>query len=380
MKPLEMIESLVQFNTVSKESNLPLIEFVESYLNDFGIQSHRVPNDDGKKTNIYATIGPEEEGGVVLSGHTDVVPTDGQDWNTDPFRPVVADKKLYGRGTCDMKGFIGTVLALIPEMKQLSRPIHIALSYDEEIGCLGAPRMIDQLSKNIPRPEAVIVGEPTQMAAIAGHKGMVTLKTVVRGFETHSSQTHRGVSAVMTAARLVEYLSAMAEKLANETTRDNGFEPHHTTIHVGVIRGGTAINIVSRHCEFLWDIRCIPNDDPQTVIDEFNSFCLSEILPAMKSRNPKCFVETKVTATAPPFFAEESPAVALVEALTGLSSGSHAPYVAEAGQFQAAGFSTVVCGPGSIDQAHQPNEFISMAQIDGGEIFIRKLIDYLSYK
>jgi len=380
VKPLEMIERLVQFNTVSKESNLPLIEFVESYLDDFGIQSHRVPNDDGKKTNIYATIGPEEEGGIVLSGHTDVVPTEGQDWNTDPFLPVVEDKKLYGRGTCDMKGFIGTVLALIPEMNQLSRPIHIALSYDEEIGCLGAPRMINQLSKNIPWPEAVIVGEPTQMAAIAGHKGMVTLKTVVRGFETHSSQTHRGVSAVMTAARLVDYLSAMAEKLANETTRDTGFEPHHTTIHVGVIRGGTAINIVSRHCEFLWDIRCIPNDDPQTVIDEFNLFCLSEILPAMKSRNPKCFVETKVTAIAPPFFSGESPAVALVEALTGLSSGSHAPYVAEAGQFQAAGFSTVICGPGSIDQAHQPNEFISVAQIDRGENFIRKLIDYLSYK
>ncbi len=378
MKPLDMISRLVKFDTVSNNSNLPLIEFVENYLNDLHVSSQRVPNADGRKTNLFATIGPNEEGGIVLSGHSDVVPVDGQDWASNPFVPIIEDGKLYGRGTCDMKGFIGIVLALVPEMNRLSRPIHIALSYDEELGCLGAPRMIQEISNSLPSPEAVIVGEPTQMAAVTGHKGMATLKTTIRGFETHSSQTHRGVSAVMVAARLVTYLDTLASSLAIKTVEDSGFEPHHTTIHVGIIRGGTAINITSRYCEFLWDIRAIPSDDPQLIIDEFNSYCSKEILPSMKSRHPDCSIQTEITANAPAFLAEASPAAKLVQKLTGLGGNMHVPYVAEAGQFQAAGFCTVVCGPGSIDQAHQPDEYITLAQIDAGECFIRNLIRYLS--
>ena len=378
MNTLDMIGQLVAFNTVSSDSNLPVIEFIESYLDDLGIQSYRVPSDDGRKTNLYTSVGPEREGGVVLSGHTDVVPVEGQDWESDPFKAVVRNGCLYGRGTCDMKGFIGTALALVPEMKHLTRPIHFALSYDEEVGCLGAPRMIEKISQNLPTPEAVIIGEPTEMTTVTGHKGIVTLKTNVRGYETHSSQTQRGISAVMTAAKLVNYLDSMAQALAKETDPDTGFNPHHTTIHVGIIRGGTAINIVSRHCEFLWDIRNIPTDDPRALIDQFERYCRDEILPAMRSRHSGCFIETEVLSEAPSFTASDFPGLALIQSLTGLSDCGQVSYVAEAGQFQAAGFPTVICGPGSIDQAHQPNEFISLSEVETGELFLRNLIARLS--
>ena len=378
MTTLDLIQRLVQFNTVSRDTNLPLIEYVATYLDDFGIESYQVTSDDGKKSNLYASIGPEEPGGVVLSGHTDVVPVDGQDWESDPFNPEVKDHKLYGRGTCDMKGFIGTVLALVPEMNSLSKPIHLALSYDEELGCKGAPRMIRELSNKLAEPEAVIVGEPTRLSAITGHKGMVTLKTSIQGFEAHSSQTHKGVSAVMIAAKLVDTLNTMASQLADVTSKDTGFEPHHSTIHVGVIHGGTAINIISRHCEFQWDIRCIPSDDPQTIINEFEKFYQDEILPNMKHISNDCYITTETTASAPSFLMKESPASALMHALAIPAGDRYAPYVAEAGQFQAAGFPTVICGPGSIDQAHKPNEFIDLEQIEQGELFLRKLIQRLS--
>ena len=374
----QMIRRLVEFDTVSRESNLPLIEYVESYLDDLGVQSRRVANEDGLKSNLYATVGPEEEGGVVLSGHTDVVPVDGQDWATDPFALTQQGGRLHGRGTCDMKGFIGIALALVPEMKMLRRPVHFALSYDEEIGCRGAPAMINQLATELPAPRAVIVGEPTSMTAVTGHKGIVALKTTVRGYETHSSQTNRGVSAVMNAARLVSYLGAMAERLEKETPSDNGFNPHHSTVHVGVINGGTAMNIVSRHCEFVWDIRNIPGDEPQQLIDEFEVFCRDEILPGMRSRWSDCFICTEVIARAPEFAPAESAALELVQQLTGVAETGRGAYVAEAGLFQAAGFPTVMCGPGSIDQAHQPNEFISLEQVTAGEKFLRSVIEELA--
>ena len=240
------------------------------------------------------SIGPLEEGGVVLSGHTDVVPVDGQYWHTDPFLLTEDNGRLYGRGTCDMKGFIGIALSLVPDMKLLRRPIHLALSYDEEVGCRGAPAMIEQMVTDLPAPKAVIVGEPTSMSVVTGHKGIVGLKTTVRGYETHSSQTNRGVSAVMNAARLVSYLSAMAERLERDTPSDNGFNPHHTSIHVGVINGGTAMNIVSRHCEFVWDVRNIPGDDPDTLIGEFEKYCKEEVLPEMRQRWSECFIQTEV--------------------------------------------------------------------------------------
>ncbi len=374
----QLIRALVGFDTISRDSNLPLIEFVENYLDDQGIRSRRVPSPDGAKSNLVASVGPERAGGVILSGHTDVVPVDGQDWGTDPFGVVQAEGRLYGRGTCDMKGFIGIALALVPQMKTLRRPLHFALSYDEEVGCLGAPAMIETITAELPAPAAVIVGEPTSMAAVTGHKGIVALRTVVRGYETHSSQTQRGVSAVMTAARLVGYLGGMAEQLAADTEPGNGFEPHHSSVHVGIIRGGTALNIISRDCEFVWDIRNIPPDDPQVLVDQFEQYCRDEVLPEMRRRHPDCSITTELLAQAPAFGMSDSPALALVQSLTGQSNTGQVSYAAEAGLFQAAGLPVVLCGPGSIDQAHQPNEYISLSQVAAGEAFLRDLIGQLS--
>ena len=378
MTPIKMIERLIAFNTVSRDSNLELIEFVEEYLHGHGIDSTRVPNDNGDKSNLYATVGPQEAGGVVLSGHTDVVPVDGQSWDTDPFGVTPKEGRLYGRGTCDMKAFIAIGLALVPEMRKLKKPIHFALSYDEEVGCLGAPRMVRQMTERLPPPAAVIIGEPTSMDAVNGNKGVVALRTTVRGYETHSSQTNRGVSAVMTAARLVTYLNDMAGRLAQETPLDNGFDPHNTSIHVGVISGGTALNIVSRHCEFVWDIRNTPGDDPAKLIGEFERYCRDEILPNMRSRHAECFIKTENLSQVPALIPSESPALTLVQSLSGSNEVRQVAYGTEGGQFQEAQFPTVICGPGSIDQAHQPNEFISEAQVQEGEIFVRRLIERLS--
>ena len=373
-----MTEKLVGFNTVSRESNLPLIDFVQNLLGDQGIDSRRVPSADGKKSNLLATIGPNTEGGVVLSGHTDVVPVDGEDWTSDPFGLERRGDRLYGRGTCDMKGFIAIALALVPEMQQLRKPVHLALSYDEEIGCLGAPDMIDVIQREFPRPQGVIVGEPTRMGAVTGHKGIVALRTTVRGYEAHSSLTHQGVSAVMTAARLVSHLESVAEGLAATTPADNGFEPHFTTVHVGVIHGGTALNIISGECQFTWDIRNIPEEDPQVLIDQFETFCREEVLPGMRARHEGCGIDTQVFARCPAFDDTESSMLSLVQSLTGRFDTDRVAYAAEAGQYQGAGFPTVICGPGSIDQAHKADEYLEVSEVESCERFIRALIAELS--
>jgi acetylornithine deacetylase len=372
----EMTRRLVSFETVSRDSNLPLIEFIENCLDDYGVESFRVSNDDGSKANLVATIGPDEPGGVILSGHTDVVPVDGQAWSGNPFDPWVAHGRLYGRGTCDMKAFIAAILAALPRMKSLKRPLHLALSYDEEVGCLGAPRMIERIAEALPQCRAIIVGEPTSMQSVCAHKGIVALRTRVTGFEAHSSQTHRGVSAVMVAARLVTFLDDVARRLAQESKIDTGFEPPYTTVHVGVIRGGTAINIVSRDCEFIWDIRALPGEDVQTLIDEFEGFCRDQILPDMRTRHQGASIVTEITANAPGFeVTPDSPAVELVQYLTGISAIRKVSYAAEAGQFQALKIPTVICGPGSIDQAHKPDEFIELEQLDAIDALMHRLID-----
>ena len=373
----QMIDTLIGFDTVSRHSNRNLIDWVANYLADQGITAHLVTNHDGSKANLYASVGPSVAGGVVLSGHTDVVPIDGQPWDSDPFQVVERDGKLFGRGTCDMKSFIAIGLGLVPEMKQLKKPIHFALTYDEEVGCLGAPDLITEITQRLPRPEAVIVGEPTLMKVVTAHKGIALMRTTVTGHEAHSSQVHRGVSAVMTGARLVHYLEQMAQEQA-ETNTNPEFEPSYTTIHVGTINGGTAANIISRRCEFVWDIRHIPSTDPQSIIEQFNAYC-AEQLPAMKKIAPTSDIVTEVQVTAPAFeHRADSPAVELAKALTGQNNTAKVPYVTEAGQYQRASLATVVCGPGSIDQAHQPNEFISLAQVEEGTQFVRRLIERLS--
>lgn len=374
----DMIAKLVGFATVSRDSNLALIGYVSDYLAKLGVESRLVPNADKSKANLFATIGPMVKGGVVLSGHTDVVPVDGQPWDSDPFAVTENNGRLYGRGTADMKSFYAVALALVPEMleRSLARPIHLALSYDEEIGCLGAPAMIERIAAELPAPRAVVVGEPTNMRIVTSHKSITGLETVVTGHEAHSSQTHRGVSAVMTAARLITYLEDMAQENAAGPASKTSFEPPYSTIHVGTVRGGTATNIISRECSFSWDMRCIPEDNPQHFLERFERHCRDEVLPAMQAIASEAAIATRLTCSVPALHPEPGgDAEALVRFLTGYNSSDAVSYGAEAGQFQLAGFSTVLCGPGSIDQAHQPNEYIEKSQVLACVDFMRRLID-----
>ena len=377
--PREMLEKLVAFPTVSTDSNLNLITFVEEYLAAYGVQSYRVASDCGGKTNLYATFGPMEAGGVVLSGHTDVVPVEGQDWHTDPFVLTEKDGKLYGRGTCDMKAFSAIALALVPEMGNMRRPIHLALSYDEEIGCLGAPRLIETMKKALPHIHAVIVGEPTSMRVVTGHKGIFHFDTHVTGLEAHSSQQHRGVPAVMVAGRLINWLGERQRANAQAANADCLFEPPYSTLHCGVVHGGTAHNITARHCSFVTDIRTLPGEDPGTYFAEYETYIREVVEPEMHAISPDTGIELEVHADVPGFDSPaEGEAVRLAKQLSGQNDTEVAPYAAESGQFQRAGFSVAMCGPGSIDQAHQPDEFISIEQLEAGTDFIRRLIEVQS--
>ena len=380
MTPVEMIEKLVAFDTVSANSNLELIDFVSSYLADHGIEARVLLNEEKTKANLLATIGPSIRGGVALSGHTDVVPVVGQAWDTDPFAVVERDGKLYGRGTADMKSFIAIALALLPEMlsQPLHHPIHFAFSYDEEIGCRGAPHLIAAMVEGLPRPRAVIVGEPTDMLVVNAHKGANSFTTEVTGHEVHSSQPHRGVNAVMTAARLINFLDEIAAEKRAAADPTCGFDPPYSTIHVGTVQGGTALNIVSRRCAFEWEMRHVPDDDPDAVFKRFERLCSDQFEPAMRLVAPETGIATRHVAGIPGLtIVEDSEAESLARALTGANRSYTVAYGTEAGLFQQAGMAAIVCGPGSIDQAHQPNEWISLAQVEAGTAFIRKLIESL---
>jgi len=382
----EMLDRLVAFPTVSRETNLPLVDFVRDYLAGWGIESTLVPNAEGNKANIYAQVGPSVPGGVVLSGHTDVVPVDGQDWTEDPFRLSERNGRLHGRGSCDMKGFDALALALVPQMLEagLKRPVQIALSYDEELGLVGVPSMIADMRRTLPPASAVIVGEPTAMKVVTRHKGGVGLRTHVRGYSVHSSLVHTGVSAIMEAARLVDWhTERMAEnRAAAERTGapGAGFNPPYTTLHVGTIEGGTANNITAADCWFNSEIRCLPNEDREEWLAQYRT-AVVEVEAGMRAVRPSTGIDVTVRMSAPGCRREE-PGVAhaetLARSLTG-DEGDHAvSFGTEAGHFQTAGYSVCVCGPGSIEQAHQPDEFIESAQLDAGEAFIRGLIEKLS--
>ena len=377
---LDWIARLVAFDTTSRNSNLDLIADVEGYLSDLGIKSHRVYNDEGDKANLYCTVGPMMEGGVVLSGHTDVVPVDGQRWDTDPWTVVEKDSRLYGRGTADMKSFSAIGLSLVPDMlaANLKRPIHFALSYDEEVGLMGAPDMIKEMTDVLPAPGAVIVGEPTDMKVVDGHKGMAIFRTEVIGHEAHSSQPHRGVSANMTAVRLIGKLMEMMETRKQAAKPDCPFDPPYTTITVGLIKGGTAVNILARECSFQWDVRTLPPETTAEVRDEFLAFA-AEVEAEIQDIAPDCRILTMQESDGPAFMpVADNPAAELAHLLTGSNSRLAVSYGTEAGQFQEAGHATVICGPGSINQAHQPNEYITLDQVAEGTGFIRKLIRHLA--
>ena len=379
--PREMLDRLIAFPTVSRESNLDLIDFVRAYLAEYGVESRLVPNEDGSKANLYASVGPNTTGGIVLSGHTDVVPVDGQDWTSDPFQMVERDGLLIGRGTADMKAFSAIGLALVPDMlaADLKQPIHFALSYDEEVGCIGAPYMIADMVKNLPKPRAVIVGEPTMMRVVTENKGTMGFRTHVTGHSVHSCQVNRGVSAVVAGARLVTFLDDMMLENRRQAAADNPFDPPYTTIHCGTIEGGTAHNIVAKDCEFYTDIRAISDDDPQAFFDRYQDYIRGELVPAMQQVAPEAGIDISDWSFVPGLKQEPNgEAERLSRLITGDNSVNVVSYGTEAGQFQSVGYSVVVCGPGSIDQAHQPDEFISLEQMQAGEIFMRGLIDQAS--
>ena len=376
--PLAMTKKLVSYDTTSRDSNLDLIEFAAGYLKDLGVDATLIHNAEKTKANLYATIGPADVPGVVLSGHTDVVPVDGQDWTTAPFEPVESGGRLFGRGTSDMKSFIATALALAPEMiaADLKMPIHFAFSYDEEVGCLGVHGIVSHLNGISPLPRAVIVGEPTDMKVVNAHKGVFGFRTSVHGLEAHSSATHIGVNAVMYAAQLVSYLSDLAADQRDNNGHHHRFEPSYTTVHVGTIRGGTALNIIPKECSFVWEYRLIPGEDEGAIFKKFSDYADNVVLPKMKAVSEHAAIVTEPLSRVAPLVPEpDSPAETLAMMLAGTNQTDVVSYGTEGGISQEAGVPTVVCGPGNILQAHRPDEYIEIAQINACEQFLRKLIE-----
>ncbi len=383
--PREMIDRLVSFDTTSRLSNLELIDFVADYLAGHGIESQRLFDESGKKANLFATLGQKADGGIVLSGHTDVVPVDDQDWSSDPFTVVERDGRLYGRGTADMKSFSAIALALVPEFlaRGLEMPIHLALSYDEEVGCLGAPQIVALIKSLDFSPGAVIVGEPTEMKIIDRHKGIYRFSTTVTGLEAHSAYTDRGVSAIMVAARMIEFLDRTARKMRDASAPESGFDPPFHTIQVGLIQGGTANNILPRHCAFEWEVRLMPDADVEAlVLQPLKQFVDSELLPEMRAVSAKTGIETDLVIGVGGLAPEPgSAAESLVRALTGDNQPAGAvSFGTEAGLFQRAGTPTVVCGPGNILQAHKPDEYIELEQVDACIAFMHRLMDRVCAK
>ncbi len=379
---LEMLRRLVAFPTEPNRSNIELVEFVRDYLASHGIESGIDFNEDGSKASVYASIGPDVDGGVILSGHSDVVSVKGQDWSSDPWTLVERDGKLFGRGACDMKGFVAAVLACVPEMlaADLKRPIQIAISRDEEIGCLGAPPMIDRMLVDLPRASTVIVGEPTMMKVVTGHKGGSGVSVHVRGHEVHSSILHTGVSAIMVGARLIDWANQRNSEsaAAKPAPAAEMFNPPWTSLHVGTIRGGTAQNITAKDCRFGLEFRCVPGDSPHQWQQRFRDFAAS-IEEEMKLVNEDTAISITPWYDVPPLAPEESgSAELLARQLTGDNETHVVSYGTEAGQFQEKAYSAVVCGPGDIAQAHQPDEYLTVDQLDASVAFVRSLIERLS--
>lgn len=376
LSPLEMLAKLVSFDTESAKSNLPLIAFVEDYLQSWDVPFVRVPNVTGDKAALFATIGPRDRGGVVLSGHTDVVPVTGQEWTSDPFTLRVENGRAYGRGAVDMKAFDALALSLIPDFQAagLTTPIHIMLSYDEETTCLGVMDTIRRFGHDLPPPQAVIVGEPTNLDVVDAHKSIVTFTTRVHGHEAHSSKPYLGASAVMTAAELVCELNRVSDEMMERGDASGRFDPPYTSVHVGVIEGGTARNILSKTCSFQWEFRGLPDLDPQEIPARFERFAQDVALKRLNRFGDFGRIETELAVSVPGLAAEAaSAAEVLALRLAGRNQTQTVPFATEGGHFQAAGIPTVVCGPGSINQAHQPDEYITLEQLDAGAAFMRRL-------
>lgn len=373
---LDILRTLVGFQTVSRNSNLDLIKWVEDYLHSHGVKCHLSHSEDKKKANLFATIG-QGDGGIVLSGHSDVVPVDGQNWSSDPFEVCEKDGNLYGRGTCDMKGFIAVVLAKVPTLVKadLPHPIHIALSYDEEIGCLGVRHLLDDLVRHDIKPQGCIIGEPTSMNGVVGHKNGIACVCEVTGLEVHSSLAPQGVNAVEYAARMIVKIRDIAQRLVKEEKRHTGYEVPYSTMQTGVVEGGHASNIVPSSCVFRFDLRTLSWTNPDEIIAELNAFAQNELIPEMRTVAPQADIRITQKGCVPGFsIAEDAPLTRYVQRLNNSNNPpGYVTFGSEAGLFQQIDIPAVICGPGSISQAHKPDEFVPLDQLALCEDFIDRM-------
>ncbi len=377
---LDWLSRLVGFDTTSRNSNLPLIEAVEAFLQAHEVPFERVEDTEQGKAALIATIGPRAEAGIVLSGHTDVVPVDGQDWTTPPFLIDAREGRLYGRGTCDMKGFDAVCLGMVPEMKaaRLKKPIHLAFSYDEEVGCLGVRPLLQHMVAQGYRPEGCIVGEPTMMQVVVGHKAKCSIRTHIHGRGGHSSRTPELVNAVEMAALLTARIIALGQRLKDEGARDALYDVPYSTTHVGVLNGGTALNIVPEYAVLEWEIRALPEDNIDALMEEIIAYAREELEPAMKARAPEARIVFEVKSAIPGLTtAPDAPITTLAKHWACRNDHARVAYGTEAGLFvEMAGIPTVVCGPGSIAQAHQADEYVDESQLTACENFVRQVIRY----
>ncbi|MEA3292457.1 MAG: acetylornithine deacetylase [Pseudomonadota bacterium] len=378
---LPILGDLIAFDTTSRNSNLELIEYIGAWLDRRGVAPELTYDDDRRKANLFANLGPAGRPGVVLSGHTDVVPVDEQEWSSDPFRAEVREDRLYGRGSADMKGFVAACLAMTDEILQadLAIPVHFSFSYDEEVGCLGIRRLLEQLLRRPLRPLACIVGEPTGMQMVRAHKGMLAKRCHVHGSPCHSSLPEQGVNAVDYAAELVTRIRAMAERRRREGPFDPAFDPPTTTLHTGLIHGGTAINIVPENCWFDFEIRNLPNDDPRALFSELEGYAQGELLRSMRAVSDRSRIEWETLTEFPGLDTDEqAPVATLVRRLLGADEPSgKVSYGTEAGIFAESGIPAVICGPGHIEQAHRADEHVALEQLERCETLISSLIDGL---
>ena len=379
----EVLAKLVSFPVLGGQSNLSILNWIKTYVESHGVEAHLVPNQEGNKASLHCRIGPAVDGGVILSGHMDVVPVEGQEWSTDPFTLTdKGDENLYGRGSCDMKGFIACCLAVLPEMIQtdLKKPIYFAFSYDEEVGCLAGPDLAKAIKDDYSEtPKYAIIGEPSMMEPIIGQKGIYIMETYVNGSAGHSSRIKQEVSAIHEAMRLILWLEKKMDTLVEQGEKDDRFHPPHSTIHIGIVNGGIAPNVIADKAHFFWDLRTIPKDSMGDIIAEFEAFCrerekeLRKIYPNFKIENVENHpsvphLDTQI----------DDEVVDLIKKVSGNSNWSTVSYAAEAGQFANEGFQSAICGPGSIAQAHRANEFVAKVQLEKGVKMLLNLTEELS--
>ncbi|AZC27158.1 acetylornithine deacetylase [Pseudomonas sessilinigenes] len=377
----ELLARLVGFATVSRDSNLELIAFIRDYLAGLGVDSELIYNPERTKANLFASIGPDDRGGIVLSGHTDVVPVDGQAWTVEPFVLSEREGRLYGRGTADMKGFIAAVLAAVPTLlrRPLRLPVHLAFSYDEEVGCLGVRPMLARLQARAHRPLLCLIGEPTELRPVLGHKGKLAMRCQVRGAACHSAYAPQGVNAIEYAARLIGKLGEIGTRLAQPQHHDRRFDPPFTTLQTGIIRGGRALNIVPQDCQFDFEVRTLPGFDPQQVVDELQDYAQQQLLPGMRAVQADTAIDLQPLSAYPGLAtAPDSEAAELLALLSGSREFGTVAFGTEGGLFHEAGIPTVVCGPGSMDQGHKPDEFISLEQLAACDALLLRLADWLA--